>query len=95
MTIVNGSRITPSHDVQLTRTGDEAVLVDAKNGKVHVVNRTAARVWEHCGEEPTVERLLEAMSREYEVTSDQLRPDIESLLETFRDLQLIVLTPSS
>lgn len=95
MTFAGGSKITCSRDVQLTRTGDEAVLVDAANGSVHVVNSTAARIWELCRDEPTVGGLLAEMSREYQLPDDSLRPDVESMLATFCELRLITCSQPS
>jgi Coenzyme PQQ synthesis protein D (PqqD) len=89
MTLDSGSRITRSQDVQLTRTGDGAVLVDTRNGKVHVVNGSAARLWELCDEERTVEELVGMISSEYQVRNEEIGPDIQGVLETFCELQLV------
>jgi hypothetical protein len=95
MTLTGASRITRNHDVQLTRTGDQAVLVDSTNGNVHVVNGTAARIWELCAVEPTFGGLLAAMSQEYRLPDDQLKDDVASMLETFCELQLIACSPAA
>ena len=81
--------------MSLTRTGDEAVLVDARNGTVHVVNGTAARIWELCALEPTFGGVLTAMSSEYQLPDDRLRDDVAGMLETFCELQLIACSPPS
>jgi PqqD family protein of HPr-rel-A system len=90
-------RIIPGQHVSLTWTGDEAVLVDASTGQVHVVNATAARAWELCrsGQATTVGSLRTAIAAEYEVPESEVEADLLSLLETFRTLDLIELTPSS
>jgi Coenzyme PQQ synthesis protein D (PqqD) len=93
--ISNGSKITRSRGVSMTRTGDEAVLVNETSGQVHVVNGTAARIWELCEGDPTVGDLLGAMTREYQVGDDDLRSDVESLLRTFSGLQLLAVTSPS
>jgi hypothetical protein len=89
MTISEHSRVIPAPNVLLTRAGDEGVLVDEGRGSVHVVNATAARVWELCDGGTTFEGLIDAMTIEYRVSASEIRPDLESVLETFCDLQLV------
>ena len=97
MAVDAATQIVPRLHVTLTWTGDEAVLVDAASGRVHVVNATAARAWELCrsGRETTVGSLRSAIAGEYEVSESEVETDLLSLLETFRALDLIELTPSS
>ncbi len=92
--IENGSRITRSSQVLLTRAGDEGVLVDESGGSVHVVNATAARVWELCGEGATFDSVLHAMSAEYDVDEAELRRS-RAVLSEFRELSLVSVSPGS
>ena len=93
--IDNGSHITRSSHVLLTRAGDEGVLVDETGGSVHVVNATAARVWELCGEGATFNSVLHAMSAEYDIDEAELRGDLEAVLSEFRELSLVSVSPGS
>jgi PqqD family protein of HPr-rel-A system len=89
------SRVTRADDVLLTRAGDQGVLVDEARGAVHVVNETAARIWELCGKGPTLEELIQAMTDEYDVAATELRPDIEDVLESFTQLELVSISAES
>lgn len=82
-------RITRRSDVLLTRTGGEALLIDERGGNVHVVNHTAARVWELCEGEPTLEQLSDSLAREYDVAGDVVRGDVETMIGTFSELGLL------
>ena len=93
MLIDNGSRITRSSHVLLTRAGDEGVLVNETGGSVHVVNATAARVWELCGDGATFNSVLHAMSAEYDIDEAELRGDLEAVLSEFRELSLVSVSP--
>ena len=73
----------------LTRTGGEALLIDELNGSVHVVNHTAAQLWELCDGGPTLEQLVGALARAYEVSDETVREDVERMIETFRALGLL------
>jgi Coenzyme PQQ synthesis protein D (PqqD) len=94
MPITMDSRVVRADDVLLTRAGDQGVLVDETSGNVHVVNDTAARIWELCEGSPTVEDLLEAMTGEYAVSDEELRADLEVVLRTFSDLELVTISPA-
>jgi PqqD family protein of HPr-rel-A system len=95
MPIDGKSRVTRANDVLLTRAGDQGVLVDEARGAVHVVNETAARIWELCAMGPTLEELIQAMSEEYDIAATELAPDLEDVLETFTQLELVSLSAAS
>ena len=75
----------------MTRTGEEALLVDEDGGNVHVVNHTAARLWELCDGNPTVGELVESVATAYGVPGEIVRPDVHGLVGTFRELGLLEL----
>jgi hypothetical protein len=94
LTTAGEARIARRQDVLLTRTGDEALLVDERDGSVHVINHTAARVWELSEPGPTMEQLVESMASAYEVTGAAVRDDVESMVATFGDLGLLQIDPA-
>jgi PqqD family protein of HPr-rel-A system len=83
------SRVVRRHGVLLTRSGDQALLVNEEGGHVHVVNATAARVWELCDGSPTVDTLVADFAAAYGKEGGEVRGDIDGILGTFRDLGLI------
>jgi len=78
--------------VLLSRTGGEALLVDQSSGKVHVVNGTAARLWELCDGNPTTTQVVESLAAAYELEQDDVREDVDAMLTTFRELGLLEFT---
>ena len=48
---------TPSKDVSLQRVGDEAILHDRRNGRAHVINESAARIWDLCDGQHTLDQI--------------------------------------
>jgi hypothetical protein len=95
MGVAATARIVRKPDVVLTWTGEEGVLVDSATGQVHVVNGTAARAWELCASGDTFEALRRTMASEYGMPESDLEGDLQSLLETFRELDLIELARPS
>lgn len=51
---VEGTRVRRREGVLSTTSGGETLLVDQSSGSVHVINPTAAKIWELCNGEPTV-----------------------------------------
>jgi PqqD family protein of HPr-rel-A system len=75
-------------DVTLQRVGREAILHDARSGQAHVINASAARVWELC-DGRSMDDLLQAFAEPYGRTADDVRGDVERVLDGFRELGLL------
>ena len=75
-------------DVTLQRVGREAILHDARSGQAHVINASAARVWELCDGRPS-DQLLAAFAEPYGLAPEAVRADVERVLAGFRDLGLL------
>jgi pyrroloquinoline quinone biosynthesis protein D len=82
-------RVKRRQDVVLTRSGDEALLVDEQGGNVHVLNASAARLWELCDGAPTVGELSDSFAAGYEVDPAAARADVERMLSTLGELGLL------
>jgi PqqD family protein of HPr-rel-A system len=76
-------------EVTLERVGREAILHDRTSGRVHVVNGSAARLWELLDGEPAVDDLAAAFAASYGLPVGVVRPDVEEILAAFRDLSLL------
>jgi hypothetical protein len=75
-------------DVTLQRVGREAILHDAANGQAHVINATAARIWELLDGRP-MDDLVVAFAEPYGRSPDELRPDVERVVAKFAELGLL------
>ena len=76
-------------DVTLQRVGREAILHDARSGQAHVINASAANVWELCDGRSS-EDLLIAFAEPYGLAPDVVRADVERVLAGFRELGLLI-----
>ena len=79
----------PSPEVTLQRVGNEAILHDRRNGRAHVINQTAARIWELCDGQADVEQIVAAFAAGYELAPADVRDDVHYILAKFRDLQVL------
>jgi PqqD family protein of HPr-rel-A system len=83
--------VPPTHrpDVSLQRVGQEAILHDRRNGRAHVINESAARIWELCDGRATLDEITSAFAASYNVPVDVVREDVISILTKFRELRIL------
>jgi Coenzyme PQQ synthesis protein D (PqqD) len=75
--------------VTLERVGAEAILVDHAAGRAHVVNGSAARLWELLGAARDRESLIVAYAAAYALPADAVRASAERALDVFAALGLL------
>ncbi|HEY6477862.1 MAG TPA: HPr-rel-A system PqqD family peptide chaperone [Polyangia bacterium] len=68
---------------------EETIVVDPKTREVHLLNDTAARVWELLASAQSVDALTAALGEEYDAPADELRAGVEELLHGLRDKGLL------
>jgi hypothetical protein len=74
-------------DVELRVVGREAILHDPVAARTHVVNATAARVWELC-DGRSLSAVVDAFAATYGRRPDELMADVERIVEHFDRLGL-------
>ena len=80
---------TPHRDVVLQRVGAEAILHDRRNGRAHVINEPAARVWELCDGQTTLDQIAQAFADSYAMPVASVRDDVIYILSKFRELHIL------
>ncbi|HEY4394809.1 MAG TPA: PqqD family protein [Polyangia bacterium] len=68
---------------------EETIVVDPKTREVHLLNDTAARVWELLASARSVDELTAALGEEYDAPADELRAGVEELLQGLADKGLL------
>jgi PqqD family protein of HPr-rel-A system len=79
---------TARRDVTLQRVGREAILHDAQNGQAHVINGTAAQLWELCDGRP-YDELVAAFAGVYGREPATVADDVRRTLDRFEALGLL------
>jgi PqqD family protein of HPr-rel-A system len=74
---------------------EETIVVDPKTREVHLLNDTAARVWELLASAQSVDELAAALGEEYDAPADELRASVEELLHGLRDKGLLAGSPEA
>ena len=90
MTIDNRTSSGPTArpDVTLQRVGREAILHDGQNGQAHVINGTAAQLWELC-DGRSLEELVAAFAAVYGREPATVADDVSRTLARFDELGLL------
>lgn len=89
--LVMPSSIRPSPDAVATRLGDEVVLVHLKTERMHVLNRTGARLWDLLCAGRDWPDIRGVILGEFDVTPGQLDTEMEVLVRRLSEEQLISL----
>ena len=79
-----------SVDVTLERVGDEAILYDRRGRRAHVVNDSAARVFELCDGNASMQSVTEQLAAAFELPPGQVEGDVQAIVDTFRRLGVLV-----
>ena len=80
---------TPNKDVSLQRVGQEAILHDRRNGRAHVINESAAQIWELCDGQHTLDQIVSAFAAAYALPAADVQPDVQYILAKFHELGVL------
>lgn len=62
------------------RMDEEAIVVNPRTREVHLLNETAARIWELLEAPRSVDELCEALEEEFEAEPAALRAEVEAFV---------------
>ena len=88
--VIETKKPKTSPDVTLQRIGNEAILHDRRNGRAHVINESAARLWELCDGQASLDQIVGAFASAYGMPSAELHDDVVYILTKFRQLGVLV-----
>lgn len=77
-------------DVTLERAGREAILYDRARRQVHVVNESAARLFELCDGDASLATLTEEFAAGYSLPAAEVEGDVRAIVATFRELGVLL-----
>lgn len=85
-------RVRLSEDVQSTVVEGSTVILDARNGTYLGTNDVGARIFELLRQDDDPERIIAAILDEYAVSEDQVRRDVQKLLDQLAARGLVTIT---
>ncbi len=87
---IETSRFHASPDTVYNTIGDQSVLVHTRTNRIFELNRTGARFWELLCEGRNLGEIQQIMLREFDVAEADLRHEVEALLATLQNEDLVV-----
>lgn len=71
------------------RIGDEVVIITGDGLATHILNKTAARVWELCDGTHDITGITETICKQFEVSPEKARTDVDDVMAQLEELGLI------
>jgi hypothetical protein len=93
MPIPLSSNITISSNVLAQEINSETVLLDLQSESYFGLDAVGTRIWQLLQEHSRLQKVFDILLEEYNVTSEQLKIDIEQLLTKLNESGLITLEP--
>jgi hypothetical protein len=84
------SRVQIQDDVLFQELQGEAVLLNLKTGVYLGLNQIGTRIWQLLQEDGALNRVMEVMLREYDVTQEKLAQDLLDLVGQMEKQGLLV-----
>jgi hypothetical protein len=78
-------------EIVLRRSGGETILYDPAHDSVHLVNDTAAAIWELCDGETEKDEIVVAICQLTGMLPDIVEEDVDRLMQEFVDAGLVLL----
>jgi Coenzyme PQQ synthesis protein D (PqqD) len=82
-------RLEPTDEVVGQRLGDGTVLVHLKTNRIFELSRTGGRFWELLQSESDRDRIEEQLRSEFDVSDQQLADEVDGLISSLADEDLV------
>jgi len=79
----------PDPEVVTQRVEGETVLVHLRTNEIYALNPTASRAWDLLATGANREAVQEELQREFDVPSDQIRNEIDTLIANLIEKKLL------
>lgn len=91
MSITAQSKIIVGENALVQKVSDEMVILDSESGQYYTLNLMATEMLEHLKEGKSVEETALAICEEYDASKEEVLQDIEDMLDTLINKQLVSL----
>lgn len=89
--VTSDARPRQMPDVTASDLDDELVLYNLRTDQVHVLNATAAAIWELCDGSLSVREIADVLAEACRVPLARVEPDVQNMLAEFHAAGLITL----
>jgi PqqD family protein of HPr-rel-A system len=89
MTTMTDYRMVQAEEILSRKIGDEVVVLKDDGLELHMLNRTAALIWEMCNGENTAKEIAAVLCERFPVSPEEANADVKETLEKLADLGLL------
>jgi hypothetical protein len=90
MSIDRQTRPLARSDITVQVIGDEVMLYDSDNEKIHILNHSAYAIWQLCNGENSLVDMCEKLIAKYEDSNLDLVDDIQVTIDGFIQKGLLI-----
>lgn len=73
----------------LEEIDEELLVADFSDAQLHVLNPTAAAIWEMCDGEHTIEQIADSLAEYFHLPAEEVRRDVAKVLAEFQEKGLV------
>ena len=74
-------KLSKTDDFIWRRMGDEIVLVGNNGLSMHMLNKTAANIWEMCDGTRSIDDIIGIICERFEVSAEEASADVRSIIQ--------------
>jgi hypothetical protein len=80
-TEIIAKRIKQAEDIIWRRIGDDIVIIKDDGLSTHILNKTAAFIWELCDGKRNIDEIVASLCERYDVLLEEARADTREIIE--------------
>jgi hypothetical protein len=88
---VTDDQITRAEDIIWRKIGDEIVVIKDDGLAVHVLNKTAAHIWEMCNGDYQPDQIADSLCEHFDVSLEEASTDVKDIIEQLRQMNILKL----
>ncbi len=83
------NNISQAEDVIWRRVGDDIVIVKDDGLSLHVLNKTAALIWDTCDGQCGIDEITTHLCQRFEVSHEEAREDVQETVKKLTKLGVL------
>jgi methyltransferase-like protein len=84
------NRVSQAKDVIWRRVGDDVVFINEDEMSLHVLNKTAAFIWDMCDGTRNIDDITNNICERFEVSFKEAHEDVKSTIKALTKLGIII-----
>jgi hypothetical protein len=82
-------RVAQSRDVIWRRIGDDIVVIKDDGLSTHVLNKTAAFIWEMCDGKCGIDEITSKMCEHFDVSLEEAHADVNNIVKVLTNASIL------